>query len=85
MGELIQTNRYLVTPSGRVVGSRVGPTLLLAGPLAGGPVVGVVGVAVGSAIDSPAVAGLACLVGVLLFLGGTIAAWAWAARILPTR
>lgn len=75
MGSLARTNKYLVTRSGRVVGSRVVPAVTLLGPLLGGLLLGAAGVAAGVALDMPAVSVLAALIGLALFASGTIAAW----------
>jgi hypothetical protein len=77
---LAAPNRYLVTRSGRFVGSRVPAILALAGPLLGGPLLGVVGVVVGSTLEAPLVAVLAVVLALALFFGGTVAAWVFLLR-----
>ena len=75
MSALVRTNRYLVTPSGRTLGSRFLPGAGLLGPLLGGPLLAMVGGIVGSALESGALVALAMLAGFALFLGGTVLAW----------
>lgn len=72
---LARTNRYLVTPSGRVLGSRVVPVLVIAGPLLGGVLVGTVGAVVAGVIGSPLVAVIGSVTGLLLFACGVIGPW----------
>ena len=70
-------NRYLLTPSGRQLGSRLLPALVTLGPIIGGPVIGVVLAGIGALLDVGLIAGLGALLGFALFLGGVVAAWAF--------
>jgi hypothetical protein len=68
-------NRYLVTRSGRFVGTRLSATALFFGPLVASPVVGVLGGVVGSALGIDAIIVVAILAAVLLFIGAVVAQW----------
>jgi hypothetical protein len=72
---LAPINRYLVTASGRHVGSRVLPALTLLGPLLGGPVLGAAVAILGGVLDLTVLSVLGVLGGLALFTGGVIAAW----------
>jgi hypothetical protein len=68
-------NKYLVTRSGRFVGTRTAASLTFFGPLVGSFVLGGVGIGVGSALDSGAIAALSMLLAFALFIGAVVSQW----------
>lgn len=68
-------NRYLVTRSGRFVGTRVPATLLFFAPVGLSFLVLVVGLAVSLGVDSGAVAALSVFVAVALFIAAVVSQW----------
>lgn len=74
MTALVPRNRYLVTAAGRTVGSRAAAAAITLLPVGGGPLLCLLAAVVASVLDAPAIL-LLCVVGVLAFIAGTIAAW----------
>jgi hypothetical protein len=68
-------NRYLVTSSGRFVGTRTLPTLFMLGGFIGAPLLAIVGVTLGTAIELPVIAVLSVLLGIGGFVLTVIALW----------
>lgn len=75
MNALAQRNRYLVTRSGRFVGTRAAAAATFFVPLLGAPVVGVIGAVVGSVIGSDALVALSLLLAFVLFFGVVALQW----------
>jgi hypothetical protein len=69
------TNRYLVTSSGRFVGSRTRPLLGMLGGFVGAPLLAMIGGAVGGVLDVPVVTILFGLLGFFGFFAAVIAQW----------
>src|SRR5690606_2193589 len=73
-GNLEHVNRYLVTASGRFVGSRAGPFAVGFGPILLGPLFGLAA-GVAAVAGAPALAVLLGLLGGLSLFGGLVLAW----------
>jgi hypothetical protein len=73
---LAPANRYLITASGRHVGSRALPAVALLGPLLGAPLLGAAVAILGGAFELPILSVLGVLGGLVLFTVGVVAAWA---------
>jgi len=72
---MVPMNPYLVTRSGRPIGSRALVGVLSFGSFIVGPVVGVAGGVIGGALDVAAISVLAVLAGIAIFFGGIVLAW----------
>jgi len=68
-------NRYLVTSSGRFVGSRMGATVMLVGGLVFVPALAVAGALVGATFELPAVIIISVVLGIAWFTGTVISQW----------
>jgi hypothetical protein len=77
---LAQRNRYLITRSGTFVGTRILAAVFTFGGLLGAPVLGALGMAIGAALNSPAVVGISLLLAFVAFVGTTIMMWVFLLR-----
>ena len=68
-------NRYLVTPSGRFVGTRTTPALLLFGLLGGAPLLGLAGAVIGGLLAIDAIVAASVVLAFALFVGAVVAQW----------
>src|SRR5690242_7475577 len=75
MTVLATRNRYLVTTTGRFVGTRALPSLFMLTGFAGGPALAVAGAALGMVLESPAVMIGSGLLGIGGFIATVVALW----------